>query len=56
MNKANKIVFLPITKNDLKEIMRYISLELHAPLVAEALYKEMIKHIGKLAIFPFSYR
>jgi len=56
MNKVKKISFLPIAKNDLKEIVRYISKELHMPLAAEAIYVEIVKHIDTLATFPLAYR
>ena len=52
----NEIVFLPIAKNDLKEIATYISPELHVPMAAEALYREIAKHISNLILFPLCGR
>ena len=56
VNKMYKIVYLPIAKRDLKEIVAYISNELHSPKAALSLVNTLNKSISKLAEFPFLYR
>lgn len=55
MNKVRKIVFLPIAKNDLKAIIKYISVELQMQQAAESIYNELATSINKLAKFPLAY-
>lgn len=50
-----KIVFLPIAKNDLQEIISYISKDLHAPKAALNLVDSLHKSISRLSDFPALY-
>ena len=49
-----KLEYLPIAKQDMIEIVRYISKELRNPVAAEKLANEMIETAEKLVDFPYS--
>ncbi|MCL1862158.1 MAG: type II toxin-antitoxin system RelE/ParE family toxin [Defluviitaleaceae bacterium] len=49
-----KLEYLPIAKQDMVEIIRYISKELHNPLAAEKLANKMIEAAEGLIEFPYS--
>jgi len=49
-----KLEYLPIAKQDMVEIVRYISKKLCNPSVAEKLADEMIKAAEGLIEFPYS--
>jgi plasmid stabilization system protein ParE len=49
-----KLEYLPLAKQDMVEIARYINKELHNPLAAENLTVEMIKAAERLVDFPYS--
>ncbi len=51
-----KIVFLPIAKKDLQEIISYISNDLNAPIAALSLVDALYESISKLSEFPTMYR
>ncbi|MDR1069237.1 MAG: type II toxin-antitoxin system RelE/ParE family toxin [Gracilibacteraceae bacterium] len=46
--------YLPIAKQDMTDIARYISHDLGNPAAAEKLAGDMIKAAGKLKDFPYS--
>jgi len=48
-----KIEFLPIAKQDMTEIVRYISQELCNPVAANKLTDEMIDAADRLSDFPY---
>ena len=48
-----KIQYLPLALDDLKNIIRYISIELNAPRAAEKLLKKIDKEILKIVDNPF---
>ena len=48
-----KIDYLPLALDDLKEIIRYITLELEAPRAAEQLIIKIDKEVQKLTDNPF---
>jgi addiction module RelE/StbE family toxin len=48
-----KLDFLPIAKQDMTEIVNYISHELYNPAAAEKLADEMIKTAESLVNFPY---
>ena len=52
----HKIVYLPVARNDLIDIVSYISEQLKAPQSAQNLLTEMSTSIQKLAKFPYSCR
>lgn len=52
----HKIVYLPVAKRDLKEIVSYISNELNSPKAALNIINSLDESISKLAEFPFLYR
>ena len=47
--------FLPSAKNDMVEIIKYISHTLNNPTAAETLAEKMIDAAEKLTEFPYSY-
>lgn len=49
-----KLEYLPIAQQDMIEIARYISQELHNPVSAEKLAEEMIDSAEKLKDFPYA--
>jgi toxin ParE1/3/4 len=51
-----KIVYLPIAKNDLKDIVSYISNELNSPKAALNLIDALDSSVSKLQEFPLLYR
>jgi addiction module RelE/StbE family toxin len=48
-----QVKFLPLAKQDMTEIVRYISHELQNPTAAEELAEEMIDAAEGLAAFPY---
>ena len=48
-----KIHYLPLALDDLKEVVRYITLELEAPQAAENLLQRIDKEVLKTADNPF---
>jgi len=46
--------YLPLARQDMAEIARYISHELCNPQAAEKLAYEMIEAAGRLCIFPYA--
>ena len=48
-----QLTFLPIAKDDMVDIVRYISNELHNPSAAGALADEMIESAERLCDFPY---
>ena len=52
--KMYNLNFLPVAKNDMVEIAKYISHELSNPTAAENLIEEMLESADRLAIFPYS--
>lgn len=48
------VEYLPIAKNDLVGITKYISNDLQSPLVAEKFAIEIIEKIEGLSLFPYS--
>lgn len=52
----HKIVYLPVAKRDLKEIVSYISNELNSLKAALNLINSLDESISKLADFPFLYK
>ena len=48
-----QVAFLPIARQDMIDIIRYISLELASPDAAEILAVEMIEKAEGLALFPY---
>ena len=51
-----KVEFLPVAKQDLREIALYISNELCNPTVAVNLVEEIIEATEKLLEFPYSHQ
>jgi len=51
-----KIKYLPAAKQDLKDITRYISVELGAPKAAERLVNKIDDKVEKLLQFPRMYK
>ncbi len=49
-----KLEFLPIAKNDMLEIVKYISEELKNPVAASKLAEEFIASAENICIFPYS--
>lgn len=49
-----KVEYLPIAKNDMIDIIKYISNDLKSPLVAEKFAMEMVEKIEGLSLFPYS--
>ena len=49
----HKIEFLPIALEDLRQIVRYISVELKNPVAAEKIADEIIEKINRLEEFPY---
>lgn len=47
------VEYLPLAKNDMIEIIRYISVDLQSPIVADRLAEEMVVKIEKLSLFPY---
>ncbi len=47
------VEYLPIAKNDLVGITKYISNDLNNPLVAEKIAVEMVEKIEGLSLFPY---
>ena len=50
-----RLEYLPIAKQDMMDIVRYISYELSNPVAAERLANEMIKTAETLVDFPYAY-
>jgi len=48
-----KLEFLPVARQDITDIARYISHELSNPTAAETLANEMIEAAERLADFPY---
>lgn len=48
-----KVEYLPLAKNDLIDIIKYISNDLQSPLVANRLAEEIVVKIEKLSLFPY---
>ena len=48
-----QLTFLPIAKQDMMDIVSYISSELHSPAAAALLADEMIEAAGRLCDFPY---
>ena len=48
-----QLTFLPIAKQDMTDIVRYISNELLNPIAADALADEMIEAAERLSDFPY---
>ena len=48
-----QLLFLPIARQDMTEIVRYVSHELCNPLAAESLAEEMIDATKTLVDFPY---
>lgn len=49
-----KLEFLPIAKNDMLEIIKYISDELKSPVAAQKLAEEFIISAKRLCEFPYA--
>ena len=49
-----KLEFLPVAKNDMLEIVKYISNELKNPTAASKLAEEFISSAEKVCDFPYS--
>ena len=47
-----QLTFLPIARQDMTDIVRYISHELYNPIAADALANEMIESAERLCAFP----
>lgn len=47
------VEYLPIAKNDMVDIVKYISNDLQSPLVAEKFAVEMIEKIEGLSLLPY---
>ncbi|MCL1807372.1 MAG: type II toxin-antitoxin system RelE/ParE family toxin [Oscillospiraceae bacterium] len=50
-----KLEYLPLAKQDMTDIVRYISRELVNPIAAERLASEMIEAAERLIDFPYAY-
>lgn len=48
------IEYLPVAKNDMVDIIKYISNDLQSPLVADRFAEEMVEKIESLSSFPYS--
>jgi len=48
-----QLKFLPTARQDMSDIVRYISHELHSPKAAEAFADEMIKAVEGLCEYPY---
>ena len=48
-----QLTFLPIAKQDMTDIVRYISNELLSPAAADALADEMVEAAERLCDFPY---
>ena len=49
-----KLEFLPVAKNDMVEIVKYISDELKNPIAASKLAEELISSAENICTFPYS--
>lgn len=54
MEKKFKIVYLPISLSDLRDIVDYIALELKSPQAAANFIKKFDESVSKLENFPYS--
>ena len=48
-----RLTFLPVARQDMTDIVRYISHELFNPMAADALADEMIEAVESLCDFPY---
>ncbi len=48
------VEYLPLAKNDMVGITKYISNDLESPLIAERFAVEMVEKIEGLSLFPYS--
>ncbi len=48
----NKIVYLPIARQDIREISHYIAYDLHSPKAAQDLLDDFEREIRRTADFP----
>ena len=55
MAEQYRLVYLPVAKQDMLDIMRYISHELSNPSAAAKLAEEMIEAADKLTTFPYAH-
>ncbi|WP_205314710.1 type II toxin-antitoxin system RelE/ParE family toxin [Ruminiclostridium herbifermentans] len=56
MNEKYRLVYLPVAKQDMIDIMRYISHELGNSSAATKLAEEMIEAADKLTTFPYAHQ
>lgn len=49
-----KLVYLPLTRRDMAEIVRYIACELHNPDAAQRLATELVDAAERVAAFPYA--
>ena len=53
-SNAYKIEYLPAAQQDMVDIVRYVSHDLHNPVAANKLAEEFLKAVDNLLMFPYT--